>query len=662
MLWPIGLALAIISALLFFNHHYNRALTSPRVLQWSVIVYGWLAYAGVLNTHWANPTTHKHHYSQTAHIPGLLLARINEVPVEKNASYQANVTILGKMMSGNLEPQSGKAMLNLPADSQSNRLTYGDLVVVNTSLQPIEPPKNPYEFDYAGYLANKHIHHQLRPKADRWYATGENTANGFYAWMFNIHLKALSILQAHLPEREQFGVAAAMLLGHRAHLDAEVRQRYTLTGAMHVLAVSGMHVGLLFFMLGWVVLPLQYFKKPWLRLVLLLSIIWLYALLTGGSPSVLRASLMFSLFALGQTMLKKPNSLNILASSALILLLIEPRQLLDVGFQLSYLAVLGIIFFYRPLVNLWPIKNKVARFFWQGTCVSIAAQVATLPLVLYYFHQIPLYALLANLGLLLLAPAVMFCGFAVLVLNGVPGLSWALGKLLWGLLWVLNEMLLLIASMPNAAWKAIYPSPLEVLAGLGLLLSVAVALQMSWVKPTIAAGYFILLLLLVNTTKVYDQKQQQTLIVYQYPQQTAIAGIQGPSASLWADSLALSDTAIMERSVYPYLHANGTQVPDVTVLTPQKTNHYFTVGDKRIALLRDYSRRNLPKEKLEVDYLILANTPKLDMKVLEQVYSAGHIVFDGSNNVQTAQRWMQECKVLGLTCHNTRTGAFISSW
>jgi len=561
-----------------------------------------------------------------------------------------------------MEPQSGKAMLNLPIDSHASTLTYGDLVVVNTTLLPIEPPKNPYEFDYGSYLANKHIHRQLRPKADRWYATGENTANGFTAFVLSIRQKALSILQTHLPEQEQFGVAAAMLLGHRAHLDAEVRQRYTLTGAMHVLAVSGMHVGLLFFMLGWVVLPLQYFKKPWVRLVLLLSIIWLYALLTGGSPSVLRASLMFSLFALGQTMLKKPNSLNILASSALILLLIEPRQLLDVGFQLSYLAVLGIIFFYRPLVNLWPIKHKVPRYFWQGTCVSIAAQVATLPLVLFYFHQMPLYALLANLGLLLLAPSVMVCGFALLVLNGVPWLGWAMGKLLWGLLWVLNEMLLLIASMPNAAWKAIYPTPLEVLAGLGLLLSVAVALQMRWVRPMMAAGSFVLLFLLVNTSKVYHQKQQQALIVYQYPQHTAIAGIQGPSAYLWADSLALSDTAIMERSVYPYLHANGTQIPDIKVLPRQKTNQYFTIGSKRIALLRDYNRRNLPKEKLVVDYLILANTPKLDMKVLDQVYNAGHIVFDGSNNVQTAQRWMQECKVLGLTCHNTRTGAFINSW
>lgn len=663
LLWPLGFVLAALTVLLFVVHHINRALPSPNALQWSVIVYGWLAFAGVLNSHWANPVNQQYHYSHTANVPGVFLVRLNEVPVEKGTSYQATVTVLGKMVNQHLEPQSGLTMLYLPVDSHASALTYGDLVVVNATLQPIEPPKNPYEFDYGSYLANKHIHRQLRPKAERWYATGENTAGTFYALVFNLRQKALAILQAHLPEQEQLGVAAAMLLGHRAHLDAEVRQRYTLTGAMHVLAVSGMHVGLLFFMLGWVVLPLQYFKKPWIRLVLLLSIIWLYALFTGGSPSVLRASLMFSLFALGQTILKKPNSINILASSALILLLIEPRQLLDVGFQLSYLAVLGIIFFYRPLVNLWPIKNKAARFFWQGTCVSIAAQVATLPLVLYYFHQMPLYALLANLGLLLLAPSVMLAGFALLAFNWVPGLSWVLGKLLWGLLWLLNEMLLLIANMPHAAWKAIYPTSIEVLTGLGVLLSIAIALQMRWVKPMMATGCFVLLFLMVNTTKVYYQKQQQTLIVYQYPQQTALAALQGQHANLWVDSLAIIDTNVMERSVYPYLHASGTQLPVTSILERSNTNLYFTVGDKKIALVRDYNRRNVPKVVLQVDYLILTSTPKLDMKVLQQVYTAAYIVFDGSNNAQTAQRWMQECRVLGLNCHYTRMdGAFISSW
>jgi competence protein ComEC len=408
--------------------------------------------------------------------------------------------------------------------------------------------------------------------------------------------------------------------------------------------------------------PLKAMNKLWLRLTLLLIIVWFYALITGMSASVLRAALMFSLYAIGETIKRKPDSLNIIAASALILLLWQPMHILDVGFQLSYLAVLGIIFFYNPLRNLLAIKQAAPRFLWEGTCISIAAQLATLPLVLYYFHQLPLYALLANAAMLVLAPAVMISGLLLLVFNWVPGLAWLLGKFLLFSLWLMNELLGLIAQLPNVVWKAIYPTPMEMALMLGIITCAMMATKMRLVKPAMGMACFAILLFGVNNYRLYEQKTQQQLAIYQYPNYTALVTLNGLNSGLWADCEALEDTIKMERTVYPFLYANGIGQSEENGLNKPNTNEYGMIGGKRFALLRNYTRRNLPIEPLKLDYLVIANNPNISMIQIKQVYQAQTIIVDGSNSIKGAERWMQECKVLGLDCHNTRNGAFIASW
>lgn len=658
LLLPLGIVLICLSAILTALHQKAHLGSA-----WGVLLMGWVAYIGLLNTHWANPTLQPTHYSNTANIPGLLIVSIGDVPNEPPNTYKLIAEVRGRKFGDTIVSLKGKVMLLLPLDSNSAKLKYGDILAVNSKLEPIQPPLNPYEFDYQQYLANKHIHYQLKPKPTRWYATGYNDGNKAYALITSIRNGAKSTLKQHITDPVLYGVASAMLLGDKDNLDAVTRQRYTLTGSMHVLAVSGMHVGILCWMLWLIVAPLKAMNKHWLRLVILLTVVWFYAILTGLSPSVMRASLMFSLYAIGETLKRKPDSLNIVAASALILLLVEPRQMLDVGFQLSYMAVLGIIFFYKPIRNLLLIKYKVPRLLWEGTCISIAAQLATLPLVVYYFHQFPLYALVANAGMLVLAPAVMLSGLLLLSFFWIPGIEWLLGKTLFYSLWAMDYILGLIAQLPNSTWKALYPTPLEMTLMLGMVVSLMIATQMRAVRPVLVAALLCVVLLGAGNVNLYQQKQQQHLAVYQFPQQTVLAGISGLNTEMWADSLALDDTTKMERSIYPFLHANGANLPEVSVL-PNKpiTNEYGMVGSMRFAILRKYTRRNLPKEPLSVDYLILSNNPSISMIQVKQVYKASVIILDGSNNIKAAERWMQESKVLGLNCHNTRNEAFIASW
>ncbi len=657
VLLPLAMVLTIVTIIQVAVH---KRIQQPHL--WSAILFIWLGYIGLLNTQWANPTLNQTHLSNSANTPGLLLVEIEDVPVEKPNTYRIVANVKARKQGDSLVPITGKVMLLIPLDSMAVQLKYGDELAINSALEPISPPLNPHEFDYQQYLANKHIYYQLRPKPNRWYATGNNTGNSIFAWVCNVRLKALTIIKHNIKDPALYGVASAMLLGYRDNLDADTRQRYTITGSMHVLAVSGMHVGLLCYILWLIVAPLKALNKRWLRLGILLGVVWFYAILTGLSPSVLRASLMFSLYAVAETIKRKPDSLNIVAASAFILLLWDPRQILDVGFQLSYMAVLGIIFFYKPLRNLWLIKYKAPRLVWEGTCISVAAQLATLPLVVYYFHQIPLYALLANAAMLLLAPAVMLSGLLLLTLYWLPGINWILGKALYYALWVMNELLGLIAQLPNAAWKAIYPSATEMALMLGIVFMIMLATQLRPVKPLMGAITLLVLLLGLGNMQLFEAKQQQQLVVYQYPYNTVIAGINGLEGQLWADTSALADTAKMERSIYPYLHANENGKPKINELTNGATNEFGMLGSKRFSLLRNYTRRNLPKEPLALDYLIIAGNPSISMIQIKRVYQVQTIILDGSNNPKAAERWMQECRVLGLNCHNTRNGAFIASW
>jgi len=662
MLWQLGATLLALSILLILAHSKIKPLLNANLTIWGLLFFGWIAYIGMLNVHWASPKLHPMHYTHTANTPGLLIVQIEELPYTLPNTIRLVANVKAQKQGDKLVPLTGKVMLLLPLDSASAQLKYGDELAINSKLQPIPPPLNPYEFDYRQYLANKHIYHQLAPKPTRWYATGNNAQNTPFAWLYAIRNQALTILKNRITDPALNGVASAILLGYKNNLDNETRQRYTLTGSMHVLAVSGMHVGLLCFMLWGLLQPLKVMNKLWLRLVLLLIVVWFYALITGMSASVLRAALMFSLYAIGETIKRKPDSLNIVAASALMLLLWEPMQILDVGFQLSYLAVLGIIFFYNPLRNLWAIKQNAPRFLWEGTCISVAAQLATLPLVLYYFHQLPLYALLANAAMLVLAPAVMICGLLLLVMNWVPGLGWLLGKLLFASLWLMNGMLGWIAELPHVVWKAIYTTPIEMAIMLGMVACAMLATQMRLVKPLLGFACLLVVLLAGNNLKLYQQKTQQQLIVYQYPDYTAIANLNGLGGDIWADCGALEDTTKIERIVFPFLYANGNGQMQINWLNQPNTNEYGMAGEKRFALLRSYKRRNVPSIPLKVDYLIVANNPGISMIQIKKVYQAQTIILDGSNNLKAAEKWMQECRVLGLDCHNTRNGAFIASW
>lgn len=361
------------------------------------------------------------------YIPGdVVEAQIKDIS-HSNKLWKKAILELTYVFHGNTKFPISEKVLFLVSD-EIEGLEKGDVLLLNSTIQTIQNKGNPGEFDGVNYWKSKGIS-KIGFLVGEEFILQKKESNKFVKW-FNWMDRSLSKLFEEKLSPESIGIAKALILGDRDHLDSEVVRSFGNAGAMHVLAVSGLHVGLILALLLFVLSRFPNYVSKYNATLIALIIIWFYALLTGFSPSVLRAVVMFSLLTLAKLSGKNYDSINVLMISALILLLFDPLLLFDLGFQLSYLAMLGIFILYQPIMKSVYISNKWIRLTWEGTCVSIAAQVFTLPLILYCFHQFPNYFLIANIGLMVLTNIVLVSGVLLISLQIVPLLSTVLAWIL----------------------------------------------------------------------------------------------------------------------------------------------------------------------------------------------------------------------------------------
>jgi competence protein ComEC len=365
--------------------------------------------------------------------------------------------------------RSHKALV-LVYHQREEPLVPGQVIWVPKNPESLAPPTFPNEFDYKGYLASKGIHFRQFLGKNLLVLPVPKT----YQLKFTLeHLRHYfaQVIDRYVIRTESKQIALALLLGQKESLGKEVKQAYSATGTQHILAVSGLHVGIIYSIL---LLPLTYFKQEGhaLRksyLLLVMGLIWIYALMTGFSPSVVRAVVMFSLVTLGQMRKRKPSIWNILSFSALLLLVLDPGVRTDLGFQLSYLAVAGIVGLQPLILQLWSPLNRILDYFWQMAAVTLAAQLITSPLTIHYFHTFPSYFLLANLLIVPLSYLILCVGVPFLLLAWIPFLGRVLGAIVDFLLLLQNEVTYWIQDLPAALWQGIHLSFAGMLAIWGLL-------------------------------------------------------------------------------------------------------------------------------------------------------------------------------------------------
>jgi len=446
------------------------------------------------------------HFGRHGGKEGFLLLRVSEPVAEKTNSYQVIGNVGHFLQGGVITPTRGKIMLYLEKDSLAANLSYGDLLLVENRYDPMEAPKNPRQFNYRKFLSHRNIHHSAYRKSGQWHFAGEGRGRWLTASALSLRQYALGVFSRHLPGGREYAVISALLLGYRDYLDEDLQREFAGAGAMHILCVSGLHVGIIYMVLRILTAFMVRFRGGQsMQTIAIVMIIWLYAAVTGFSPSVLRASAMFSFVAVGQNFSRRTNIFNTLAASAMLLMAIDPFIITRIGFQLSYLAVISIVTLQPPLYHLVRPRHTLTDKAWAIITVSAAAQLATGPLSLFYFNQFPNYFLITNLAVIPLSGLIIYSGLATLLFSSIPFVGQACGHILYILLMALHNIVRMIEGLPLSTTNHIYLTLPEIIF-IFLMVICGMSYFMAGRRVAIPCG---LLALLCLTTSIAGRKIQQ---------------------------------------------------------------------------------------------------------------------------------------------------------
>ena len=351
----------------------------------------------------------------------------------------------------------------LTTDSNTIELKYSDRIIIKNKIKTIRKKDWPGSFNYEYYLNTNHIYHQLKIRNDDILKIEKNKTNPLLKFSYQSRNKLIEILQKNIKEESVFELSAALLLGYRTDLENKVLETFSRTGTIHIISVSGLHVGIIFFVLQWIVRKSRLIKSKIFESIILIFSIWMYSLLTGLPPSVCRCSTMISFNIIARIIDQRTSAFNMLAASALILLTINTNMLFDIGFQLSYLAVFGILYLQKWIDNLLYIKNKYVQQIWTLITVSIAAQLTTLPFCLYYFHQFPNYFIPANMIAIPLSSIALYSSILTIICSPI---NWLITLCDFSLKWsitIMNYSLNTISELPYAVSDNIYINKIQLI-------------------------------------------------------------------------------------------------------------------------------------------------------------------------------------------------------
>jgi competence protein ComEC len=488
------------------------------------------------------------------HINGPILAYegiVEDHLYERKNSFKTTISVNRIKTDSGWKAVSGKVNLYISKKTIQDNIHWGNQALVLGSPSIVQPPANPHEFDFKRFLTFRNTYHQHFIQGTDVIWLGQTHKDFFY---YSAEARKLftSIIRQYVPGEQEQAIALALVIGVTDGIDNELENAYSASGAMHVLAVSGLHIGILYAIILFLLKPLQRDQRgQWLVAVISLSLLWSYAFVTGLSPSVLRAVTMFSFVALAKPMNIRSNIFNTLAGSVIILLLFDPYLIMSVGFQLSYLAVLGIIWIQRPIYLLWEAKSRVMNWVWEITCISIAAQITTFSLGLLYFHQFPTYFLFSNLFVIPISTGVLILGIVLLAVSFLASLAKLVGWVLWGFVKLLNLGVFWTEDLPYSLVNNIYVDVFQCWLIMGIATGLIFTFQYKNIRWLY--GAFVLSSMLAGTRWVHqlERETERKLFVYNVAGVSAIEIIENGSSHLLADSSFLADAERVRFHIRP---------------------------------------------------------------------------------------------------------------
>lgn len=548
---------------------------------------------------------------------------------------------------------------------QRNRISEciksGDLLLAHIRLSEIPGPRNPEEFNYRKYMKRKGVHF-----------TGYISGNGF------IHLDSVSEkslkniahrIQEFFSEQfahagisgDEYGVITALLLGNDDMLEPSLRSKYASAGVSHILCVSGMHVGIIFMILNFALKPLRLFKRSaLLRTVILLASIWFYAFVTGLGPSVQRAAAMFSFVAFGKLISRPVTVYHSLYTSLLILLLINPLLLFEAGFQLSYMAVFGIVTFQEPVRNIFRPKNRILKYFWELVTVSFTAQLGTVPLSIHYFGQFPNYFLIANLSVISLSFVIVVTGVIVLCLFFSPFLTLFTGKILSLEIKCMNAIIAFIEKLPGSVTDFLYLSVWETLFLYGIIFGSFLFFKFRkkewyWISLFTCTLYF-----MTSNFRHISQIKEKTVTFYSVRKNTAIRFNTGEKSILLHTFEDLKSNGGYHFSIYNHERSTHTKSDafffEETIIRENmgfyKRGNYIRFQNLSFFVLSKNEKLYRGEHKIKTDYLVITGNNRMTPEKTEAIIEFDFVVLNSTLSDDYVKRWKMWCLERNIPFHS----------
>jgi ComEC/Rec2-related protein len=534
---------------------------------------------------------------------------------------------------------SEKVLLILPSDSIGISKKVDDELLVWAQPESVPPPLNPHQFDYKAYLEKQGIQYQIRAKQND-FLTLENSSQTLFGMASNFRESIIGKLKTYDFGKEELGVIQALLLGQRDGISEDTYNNYINAGAVHILAVSGLHVGILLLLLQFLLSPLERLRSgKTLKLVIIATLLWAYAFIAGLSPSIVRAVTMFSFLAYAMHLNRPTNSFNIIALSMLFILLIKPLFLFQVGFHMSYAAVFAIVWIYPKMQRFWYPENYFLQKIWQLLSVSVAAQLGVLPISLFYFHQFPALFFVTNLLIIPFLGLILGLGILVIFLALMDALPTTLVLVYNQIIRLMNAIVGWVAQQEGFLFKNIPFDDVQLVMGYVVVVALVVFLsRLKWKLALILLSGIIAF----QGWNLWNQLQiqkKENLILAHRSRNTILMHQTGSSLQVYtADSLnsgsLISDYSVAER---------------IQKSKVEPIKNYYSINQQTLYVMDSLALYPLSK----IDYLLLTQSPKVNLERVLDSLRPKMVLADGNNYKSMVKRWEKTCKQKEIPFHYT---------
>ncbi len=583
------------------------------------------------------PTNRTNHYThQTFQKQHTWRLKIREV-LKSNTFSDRYVGILYAMDD---QKVSGKIILNFSADTLNQKYSVDDELLFYGKFDSVHPPINPHQFNYKAYLKGLGIYHQIRLNTANHFVL-ENSSKTLYGVAAAFRNTISTKLREANFGKDELGIIQALLLGQRNDISETTYNNYKNAGAVHILAVSGLHIGILLLLLEFLLQPLERLSKgKTLKLVTIVALLWGFAFLAGLSASVVRAVTMFSFVAYALYLNRPSNTFNILALSMFaILLVFNPMLLFQVGFQMSYAAVIAIVWVYPLLQRLWFPKNKIVRKVWQLLSVSIAAQLGVLPISLFYFHQFPGLFFVSNLLIVPFLGLILGMGILVIVLALLNSLPAFLVDVYDSLIRWMSTIIEWVAQQEAFIFTNIPFDRVQLILSYLMVISLLILFSKATFKRTALFLSCVVGFQLWFFYSIHITNKKEVLFLAHQTKNSILIHQTGNALSVLsynkeATKRIITDYRVAER---------------IKTIEHRPLQNSYKFKKKNIVVIDSFGSYISTK----ANYLLLTRSPKINLERLFDSVRPKQVIADGSNYRSYIKRWKTTCAKRKIPFHYT---------